>query len=362
MNIFNVVMKKSVFFKHTDQIVASSIKVVDNQVSFKTDSITKKYFDDNKIPYKLENNLVKKFTQALYLNITLIISLLIFIMVLYINSFRVSEIKFNGEFVINDKIKNKIEEKYVHFLSFNFIDVDYEKLSKELRLMYPNYEWINAYKDGNNIVVNINNLDDKLKDNVLSDGDIIAKKDGVISTFRVFNGKNLVSNNLYVKKGDVLISGTNEDMSKTEARGQVLAYTYEEITITVDKEVTEIKESSNKYSYKQIILFGKSFSIGKKNKYESYKTNRKLIFNLFNFFKIYKIEEIELYDIINTYDYEKATIVAKNIIENNFNENKTLEEEKIVRLELLNYKEDSDSFTFKFLTKKLESIGEFKSY
>ena len=49
MNIYSIKMKKSLFFKYSEKIVASSVKVLDNFVYFKTDGITKKYLDENKI-------------------------------------------------------------------------------------------------------------------------------------------------------------------------------------------------------------------------------------------------------------------------------------------------------------------------
>ena len=47
MNIYSIKMKKSLFFKYSEKIVASSVKVLDNFVYFKTDGITKKYLDGN---------------------------------------------------------------------------------------------------------------------------------------------------------------------------------------------------------------------------------------------------------------------------------------------------------------------------
>ena len=47
MNIYSIKMKKSLFFKYSEKIVASSVKVLDNFVYFKTDGITKKYLDEN---------------------------------------------------------------------------------------------------------------------------------------------------------------------------------------------------------------------------------------------------------------------------------------------------------------------------
>ena len=60
MNIYSIKMKKSLFFKYSEKIVASSVKVLDNFVYFKTDGITKKYLDENKINYTLSENEITK--------------------------------------------------------------------------------------------------------------------------------------------------------------------------------------------------------------------------------------------------------------------------------------------------------------
>ena len=67
MNIYSIVMKKTAFFKHSNEIVAKSVRIVDGHVYFKTDGITKKYLDDNKISYKLEDSL-KNNNYSLYYN------------------------------------------------------------------------------------------------------------------------------------------------------------------------------------------------------------------------------------------------------------------------------------------------------
>lgn len=363
MNIFDIKMKKKTFFKHSEFIVASNIKIIDNYIYFKTDINTKKYLDQEKVNYKLESNLKSKVRNAVLLNFTLFTSILIFILCIYMNSFRVVDIKFNGNYLINEDIKNYIKSKYTHFLFWDFIDLDYEKLSDELRRKYPSYEWINAYKDGNDIIVNINNINDKINnEEYLKTGNIIAKKDAHISSFKVYSGISSLDKYDYVKKGDVLISGKINDTSFVQARGEILGISYEEINISWPKEEELLKEGEDSYKYHQISLFGKYFSVGKKNKYESYNTNRKLKFNLFNLFKVYEIEEIKLYDIINTYNKEEAFFNSKNEIINNFNKTKTLSDEEIMDIELLYESEDDDQYNFRFLVKKLESIGIFESF
>lgn len=360
MNIYNLKMKKADFFKNSDKIVGQSIKVIEGYVYFKTDFITKKYLDDNKVKYEIENSIGSRLKRGVFFNLGLIMFFFIFLMLLYIDSYRVSTISFNGEYEINDKIEATIEKKYTHFLSWNYINVNFEALSDELRRDFPSYEWITAYKDGSKIMITINNNQET--NATETPGDIVAKKSGTISSFKVYNGIAQIEANQYVKEGDVLISGTVAENNLIEARGLVLGTTFEEINLSIDNEETITEETGKNYDYRLFSIFGKTFSIGKKNKYESYGTKKKLVFNFFNIFKIYKIEEIELYDIIKTYTAKEASEIAKKRILDDFNSTKVAKEEKIERIELLYQEEKDNVYSFRFLTKKIESLGVFKKY
>ncbi len=359
MNIYSIVMKKTAFFKHSNEIVAKSVRIVDGHVYFKTDGITKKYLDDNKISYKLEDSLKNKVSKKICANLTLILGVIMFILVIYINTFRISKIKFNGNYLINSEIEQMISSKYKHFLFWNFIDEDYDEMSKKLRMKYSEYEWISTYKDGSIIYVIIN--DNNEVSNSMNYGDIVASQDAIIKSYKVYNGKSMVKENQYVKKGDVLISGNTNDVL-TEARGVILGTTFKERTITIDKEDSITQESGLSYKYTLFSLFGNNFSVGKKNKYESYSTTKRLVFNFFNIFKIYKIEEHEICDIIKMYSFDDALKLAKDTIQLDFSLSKKIEEEEILRIELLRHEETDTSYSFRFLIKKVESIGEFQKY
>ena len=359
MNIYSIKMKKNLFFKYSDKIVASSVMVQDGYVFFKTDGITKKYLDENKINYSLSENGISKFKKKICQNLILILSVIIFGLVLYINTKRVSKISFNGEYAINEQIEEKIKKEYSHFLFWNFISSDFEELSKSLRASFSDYEWISAYKDGSTIYVVINNNEKASK--IEQYGNIVAKKDAIIKSYLVYNGQAMIKENQYVKKGDVLISGQINNQF-AEARGVILGTTFEEVELSVAKSNIELKETGNSYQYSLFSFFKSNFSIGKKNKYESYNTKKTLKFNLFDFFKIYKIEEHELCDIIEEYSFDTARDYAIAKITDDFNLNRHFEAEGLERIELLNHTEDNEKYTFKFLLKKVESIGEFQRY
>lgn len=323
---------------------------------FKTDDVTLKYLDNNKIAYKLIDSNMNKMKRKLFNNLTLILSLFIALCILYINSFRVSNINFNGSYLINDKIEDTIKSKYTHFLFWDFISCDFESLSSNIRQTYTDYEWISINKEGSIIYVTINDNDKTTS--IINTGNIVAKCDAIISSYEVYSGSSQIELNQYVKKGDILISSSVEN-TLVEARGIVYGTVYEEKTISILKEEDDLVETGNSNKYSLINLFNFNFSLNKKSSYNSYKTEKKLKFNLFNFFKIYEIKQIEIKDVVNKYTYNDAYDMAYSEILNEFNLNKHFDKEKIVKLQLLRHDEDDISYNFKFLIKKEESIGVF---
>ena len=177
----------------------------------------------------------------------------------------------------------------------------------------------------------------------------------MITEFVVFNGTKNIEVNTYVKEGDVLIGGQDE-----QAKGYVLATVYEQRQITVSKEDIKSEYSGKVNQYNQINVFNKLFNINKKIDYTNSDIISKNIFSIPYIININKIEEYEKNDIIYTYTKDNAISYAKSIIEDEFNNSKILEGEKILRLEELIVNEDNDSYVITFLIKKVESIGEFK--
>jgi hypothetical protein len=161
---------------------------------------------------------------------------------------------------------------------------------------------------------------------------------------------------MYVKKGDILISGS---ASNIHAKGYVMAKTYESIVITVPKKTNKEELSGEVINYYELILFGKEFNLMKNKNYENSDLKREKSFNIPYIFTLNKIEEYEKDDIIYVYDKESAIVYAKSVIENDFSKEKVLNEEKIIRLQELVVEELEDSFVITFLVKKIESIGEF---
>lgn len=355
MNIYSIKMKKNTFLKHSDEIVSTSLYLEGSYIYFKTDINTKKFFDKEKIKYELQTDM-KKRRHLVLINLNLVFLFFIFLLLVYINSFRISSIKFSKETPINQEIEAIIDENFTKLLWFNFIDIDYEQLSQDLRQAHSSYEWIEVRKVGSiiNVAINetkhIENVNEKV-------GNIVSKVDGIVKEIRVYKGIPLVKEGDLIKKGDILIDGITDNVS---AKGLILAESFYEEEAYIPKKEEVLKESGNMQKYKLFNLFGHEFKLTKELPFTNYKRDVKILFNFFNFFKLYQIEDRQLYDIIVTNDYNTSYKKALDEVLTRLQTN--IEEESILSSDLLLANEDETSFYYRFLIKKLTSAGYFDQF
>ena len=344
------------YFSNSQIIKATNLEVVGEAIMFATDKKTLLLLDSKNISYMLHDSKMKRIKNIFKYKTGIYVGLLWVLLLIVMNSFRVNRIEFNGDYPINEEITSYINNQNQQILFFSFHKNNYQDLSKNLRSTFYEYEWINVSKKGSTIYVTINTpqeFEQVIENNEM--GDIVAKKSGMISEYKVFSGLSLVESNQYVKKGEVLVEG-----QASGAKGYVLATVYEEIKVTVMKEKSVATLTGVSQKYTSVKLFKKSFNVGKKATFSQSDTTIKKIFNIPGLLSINKIEELEKNDIIYTYDSDKAKEIAQNIITEGFTNSKVLNEERIVRIEQLYLQENSDSFEIVFLVKKIESIGEFK--
>ena len=344
------------YFANSQIFKATNIEVVGDSIMFYTDKETIDLIEQKNIRYMLHYSKKNKVFNFFKYRTGIVVGMLVVIFMIVINTFRVSAIEFSGEYPINDTIEEYISSQNQQILFFSFHKHNYQDLSKEIRSVFNEYEWISISKKGSKIYVDIEptttkeiNRDDDIV------GSIIASKSGMVTEFVVFNGSGKVEVNTYVKSGQVLIAG-----EASKAKGYVLATVYEQRVIEVKKEnvVTEYTGKNN--TYNQINVFNKLIDVNKKINYDSSTVNSKTVFSIPYIININKIEEYEKNDIIYTYDADGALSYAKSIIEDEFNKAKVLEGEKILRIESLSTVLDEDTYKITLLIKKIESIGEFK--
>ena len=346
------------FFANSNKIVSEAIEVVGEAITFYTNKESILYLEENNISYMLHDNKKTKVKRFFINKSGLVIAVILIMFMIYINSFRVSKITFNEEYPINSKIEEYLYSQNKDLLFFSFGKNNYNEVSKTLRKTFSEYEWISVDKKGS--VLNVTILPNTTLDIAYDDlkiGNIVAQKDGMVENFMVFNGTGLVSNMMYVKKGDILVDGIN---SNTHAKGYVLATTYETVKISIKKEEVKEELTGDISKYYILDLFGMNINIKKKKQFKKRDTKSEKVFTIPYIITLNQIEEYEKNGIIYVYNKESATEYAKSIVIDDFNNTKILANEKIERLEALTVNETKDMFEVVFLVKKLESIGVFK--
>lgn len=359
---YKVKMKSDDFFKLHSKLKTYNMEIESNYVIFDLDIDNFKILKESKYNYELIDSMNNKAKKFIYKHYIVFIGLLYVFAIMYIDSFRVSNIVFNNNTPINDDIETYIESKYKKFLIYNYINVDYKDLSNQIRQAYSSYPYINVYKKDDEIKVEIYNYNDKISEeeyyNVI--GDVVATKDSIVDQFYVYNGTLNIYKNKYVKKGDILIDSKLGNNVYVSARGLIYGYTYERIKLIVDKKEEVFSYTKREDDYYKISIFSYNFNIGKDNDYNAYDEISDEKFSLFGFFSIKKIVDKEKSVIIKTYEKEESISIANKIIENNFEVNKTNDLEKIVDRYIYSVKENETSYEIEIVVKMYESIGVFK--
>ena len=135
----------------------------------------------------------------------LVIGLILFLSLLFLNFNYLSKIVINGtERIDNNSIISFLNKKNIKTNSF-FTYVNTEKLESELENNFSDISFISVIKKGTNIIINIK---EKLyADEILEKQDIISKFDGQIIKLDIKQGTSKVKVGDSVKAGDILVEG-----------------------------------------------------------------------------------------------------------------------------------------------------------
>jgi len=310
-------------------------------------------YADNKYVYLDELQIYPYFNNYFLKYIGLIIGIIFSITVLILNNKRVRKIEFNANYPINVLIEKQIYENTNNFLSWRFLKKSIIEINHEIKGRFPMYEWIGIHKDNNTIYVNITNNKTKEHEIINIDKNLIAKKDGLVKQYVIYEGTGKIRYNMNVKKGDILISNEIE-----RTRGYVLAETFDEINIKISKENIKTQLTGNIKKYKVFNLFGLDLKFNYKNDFEYYEEKQNKIFGIDKLFSYSDIYIYEKSDIIDMYSIEDAKKLIYTYIDENFE--KTLDNEKIIEIIYLSEEETKTDLIFKVLVKKIENIGVYE--
>lgn len=351
--VYKIKMNKNDFLKVNNQILANNLEIVDNDIFFEVESGSYNILKKTNYEFKVIESISNK-TKRLVRDYGLIIFGFLFLFsILYINSYRVSEIVFNRETPINDDIEKNLKDSFKTLLCFDFTDMDFYDYSRELCKSYFEYPYIKVEHKNNKVYVYIAEINEVTEIEKLNNGSLVSSKTGIVENYYVYSGVNNVYKNMFVKEGDVLIEGAS-------AKGIVMGTTYERINISIPKEETIYEYSDISSEYYSICFGNYDFNISKNMNFSMYDQKKEEIFNLFDFFIIKKIVENEKSAIIKTYTLNEGLELAKNNIENVFYQNCTNDLEKIISITNIKAIEKEDSYEYSFIVKSYESFGIYK--
>ena len=152
---------------------------------------------------------------------------------------------------IRSLVLKELNNKGIKKYSLAYSDSKLEQIKKEIIKDNPNtLEWINITRSGMKYIVRIEERIIKEDQNDNSYRHVVATKEGQITKILSSKGEILVRQGDYVKKGDILISGSinlyDEIKGNTAATGTVYANVWYEATIKMPKKETITKPTGKK--------------------------------------------------------------------------------------------------------------------
>ena len=351
--IYKIKMNKNDFFKVNNKILANNLEIVDEDIFFEVESGSYNILKKTNYEFKVVESIASR-TKRIIKDYGLILFGFLFLFsLLYLNSYRVSEIVFNRETPINDEIENSLKESFKTLLCFDFTDIDYYEYSKKLCNNYFEYPYISVEHKNNKVYVYIAEINEVTEIEKINNGSLISAKTGIIDDYYIYSGKNNIYRNKFVKEGDILIEGDY-------AKGLVMGTTYEKINISIPKSQTTFEFTNKKSEYLTVNFGNYNFELGKDENFSLFDQEKIEKFNIFDFFIIKKIVENEKSAIIKAYTLNEGLEIAKKKIECSFYENSTNDLEKIISITNITALELEDSYEYCFIVKSYESFGKYK--
>ncbi len=233
--------------------------------------------------------------------------------------------------MIYDDLKKYGIKKYTFTKNYEEKEKIKEKILKKEK---NKIEWLEIDKIGTKYIVNVEERKKKITSNDNTPRDIIAKKDGMILKIQANNGEIVKKKYDYVKKGDIIISGTiknkEDEVNKIKATGVVYGEVWYNVKVEIPIKYHEEIETGRE---KQVLAFrflNKDLFF-EFNKYKEYnRTDKYLIRNEIlpiGFSIVTKKEKISSDKIYNINNIDKKAI---ELAEDKFNK-KNIIFEKVLK-------------------------------
>jgi similar to stage IV sporulation protein len=313
-----------------------------------------------------------KYMDYLKQNVSILAGIIIFTLILFLNTLSIKQISFNTYTNDNQEIANIINSHITNFYGYRFLNEDINEINLILRKEFSHYEWISVKKDGSLLDITIlkPGIINKQVEKIDGFGDLIAKKDGLIKTFKVVHGVPLIEVNQSVKQGDILVSGNlrvkNPDQQPFDipATGEVIAEVWYTKTIEVPKEWSKTEYTGKISTKKMISLFGLDIPYKRTEQtYEDFDTQSKESpLKIFNFelpFSIKETHYLEKRAIITSYNDESSFEYAYSAAV--YDVLKELSQtDQVIKVETLKQTSLEGGWTYQFLVITNENIATFQ--
>lgn len=267
---------------------------------------------------------------------------------------------------IRDLLTEELKERGISKYRFSTSFVNQEKIVEEIITEHRNtIEWMEIEKKGVSYIVKVEERKEKDIDNSSEPRDLVAKKDGYVTNIEVSQGSVLVTPGTYVKKGDVLVTGSikNKDtlMAKVRATGKVFAETWYDITVTLPYHYQEEIKTGDKKKVFTIEFLNNRWNLFDFSPYKEKKVNivKKIKNNLLPI-SISINEEIEIEKKDYLYTKDTMLIEASRLAREKLMINLT-EEDEILYEKSLKITEEDSKIVIVIFFKVKEDITDYQS-
>lgn len=294
--------------------------------------------------------------------------LLIFMIFGLVLLYYLSNVIFKVEVIHHDKnirdlVYDELEDYGIYKYSFKKSFVELEEIkSKILEENKDKLEWLEIVINGTFVTVRVEERIINDSNNVYKYQSIVSKKNAVIREIKAVRGEILKEEGIYVKKGDVVISGYINHPDNS--RGIVMAEgdVYGEVWYSVDINYPFVYQESNLTgrSNKGIMIkfFDNEFNLFNRGDYRSFSRKNKILFkdNLLDMEVVLeKRYEVDIKDEVYTEELVESRAISY-VKDKMMSDNSNIKE--VVKIEVLSSRVDFDGIEFKFFVTTLESIGE----
>jgi len=241
---------------------------------------------------------------------------------------------------IRELIYNDLEKYGLKKYHFVFSYSEKEKIKRKiLSEEKTRIEWLEIDRVGTKYVVNVEERKKKKVDTDTSPRDIVAKKDCMILSINAQNGEVVKKKYDYVKKGDVIVSGTiknkEDEVSKIKAQGQIFGEVWYKVTTEIPVHYYEENPTGKKKRVLTLKVLDKKISLELK-RYQNYSFREVKIFeNLLLPISLVVEEKRETKVIEKEYSIDNVDKKAIEIAKSKFKE-KNIILEKVLKKSLNN--------------------------